>query len=82
MGSRIRPSVPQFGTAVLRKGQGSDGKVFKVNTRILRLQFSESVTDLGSTADGCELFMSGFWDECNRVYLFPSLGNPVSCRRI
>lgn len=80
MGSRIHPSVLQFATAVLRKGQGSDGKVFKVNTRVLHLQFS--VTDLGSPADGCELFMSGFWDECNRVYLFPSLGNIVSCRRI
>lgn len=30
---------------MLRKGQGSDGKGFKVNTRVLRLQLSESVTD-------------------------------------
>lgn len=70
-GSRTRPSVLYFGSAVLRKGQGGGEKVFKVNTRVVPPEFSKSVSDLWATADGCELFMSGFWDDFNCVYFFP-----------
>lgn len=61
VGSRSRPSVFYFGSVVLRKGQGRDEKVFKANTSVVPPEFSKSVSDLWSTADGCELFMSGFW---------------------
>lgn len=70
VGSRSRPSVLSCGSAVLRKGQGADEKVLKVNTRVVPPEFSKSVSDLWSTADGCELFMSGFWDDFNYAYFF------------
>lgn len=43
MGRRSRPSVLCFGAV---EGQGQDGKVFKVNTRVGPPEFSKSVADL------------------------------------
>lgn len=79
MGSRRRPSVLCCGA---EEGQSQDGKVSKVNTRVGPPEFSKSVADPWSTADGCELFMSGFWDDFNLCIFFRLGGFCLVCRRI